>query len=67
MNTHHTQLIDHGNVHLPLSQLLGMAGTPQFAVPRENLDSEIFQILHKSSFEAVHTKKVLLPRALLNI
>ena len=46
---------------------LGMAGIPQFAVPRENLDSEIYQILHKSSFEAVHTKKVTLPRVLLNI
>ena len=46
---------------------LGMAGIPQFAVPRENLDSEIYQILHKSFFEAVHTKKVTLPRVLLNI
>lgn len=36
---------------------LGMAGEPQFTVPRENLDSEIYQVIHKSAIQVVHTKK----------
>ena len=36
---------------------LGIAGEPQFAVPRENFDSEIYQVIHRSPIQVVRTRK----------